>query len=141
MSKFIKTKSIRLQNQTGANNNRITKQYNRDVIELNNTYSVITLNNDTQERTTISDTSAQQEQEQEQEQGKEVIIPLNNISIIGTPPTCGSSENNTFAMDDIYNTLVKVQGNNPIHNVVNKETINYGNKLDYLYKKQQFKKK
>ena len=118
MSKFIKTKSIRLKNQTGSNINRISKQYNKEVIELNETYKS---NNN------ISN-------------NKDLVTSIIHDKTNNDISDITDSECNTFFIDDIYNTQVKVQGLNPIHNVVNKETINYGNKLDYLYKKQQLKK-
>lgn len=112
MSKFMKTKSIKFNNATGANLNRISQQYNKEVVELNN------------QLTTAS-------------------VSMPSLSIDESVPTINmtyTGKDESVSMGYLYPENDNIIGANPINNVVKVETINYGNKLDYLYKKQLHKK-
>lgn len=110
MSKFMKTKSMKFNNATGANLNRISQQHNKEVVELNNQFSTIAMSSAIDEMPNPSVNMTYT--------GKDESLNLDYFS----------PENNNIV------------GSNPINNVVKVETINYGNNLDYLYKKQLYKK-
>jgi hypothetical protein len=109
MSKFLKTKSIKFQNQSGAQLNRIASQHNKEVISLNRTYSIKESNIDDPDKNT------------------KVHIVDQTADI--------------FSFGDMYpdHQQQQLEGSNP--NIISLEAINYStSKLDYLYKKQLFKK-
>ena len=112
MSKFMKTKSIKFNNATGANLNRISQQYNKEVVELNNQLSTAS-------------------------------VSMPSLSVDESLPTINmtyTGKDESVSMGYLYPENDNIIGANPINNVVKVETINYGNKLDYLYKKQLHKK-
>ncbi len=123
MSKFVKSKSIKLHNTGGygGNINRISQQHNKEVIQLNKTYSV---QNPIPEANSIINNET-----------------INTNIVIHHLQTEKQQDDPSASFGDIYPVQTNIKDINPINNVVNKEvTINYGNKLDYLYKKQQYKK-
>jgi hypothetical protein len=158
MSKFVKSKSIKLQNNSATNINRISQQHNQEVIKLNKTYSVQTpipevknIDNETintsskafkVEHSALTSESKAFKVEHsaltsESKAFKVEHSALTNIVIQKQQP-----EDTSVSFADIYPVQTYIKDVNPIiNNVVNKEvTINYGNKLDYLYKKQLYKK-
>jgi hypothetical protein len=106
----MKSKSVKF-NTTTASINRIALQHNKQVIDLNNQLSTSVCS-----KTSVCDDP----------------VPAINMTY--------TEKVETVSIGFLYPENDNIVGSNPINNVVKVETINYGNKLDYLYKKQLNKK-
>ena len=145
MSKFQKSRSFKLNNNSNFNN-RISQQFNQSVIQLNKTYSIKenkqTLVKSITESQTESQTEPQIEPQTElqtepqTEPQTEIIEPQTNSIIVTINSDIAVSFENVHKHNENFTCV------NPINNTMKKETImNFGGKLDYLYNKKLCKNK
>ncbi len=144
MSKFQKSRSFKLNNNSNFNN-RISQQFNQSVIQLNKTYS-IRENKQTLKSQPESQTESQTESqpelqtesqpESQTELQTEIIEPQTNSIIVTINSDIAVSFENVHKHNENFTCV------NPINNTMKKETIcNFGGKLDYLYNKKLCKNK
>ncbi len=132
MSKFQKSRSFKLNNNSNFNN-RISQQFNQSVIQLNKTYS-IKENKQTLKSQPESQTESQTEPQTEPQ--TEIIEPQTNSIIVTINSDIAVSFENVHKHNENFTCV------NPINNTMKKETIcNFGGKLDYLYNKKLCKNK
>ncbi len=136
MSKFQKSRSFKLNNNSNFNN-RISQQFNQSVIQLNKTYSIKenkqTLKSQPESQT---ETQTETQTEPQTEPQTEIIEPQTNSIIVTINSDIAVSFENVHKHNENFTCV------NPINNTMKKETImNFGGKLDYLYNKKLCKNK
>ncbi len=128
MSKFQKSRSFKLNNNSNFNN-RISQQFNQSVIQLNKTYSI-------KENKQTLKSQPESQTESQTELQTEIIEPQTNSIIVTINSDIAVSFENVHKHNENFTCV------NPINNTMKKETIcNFGGKLDYLYNKKLCKNK